>query len=155
MGDPEMPVYITTPQIFENLNIRYYNNTLSIDAGTDSCTICVMSCDDNGAAIYDIREDVSQASFDDISENVSICVSKQGYASHVSYLTFSYIQNQTFETPVIIESGVIRIGSSVTDSLQEGPVNFNGNIVELKGRKIQIEPSVNVSNNTTLRISIK
>lgn len=65
VGDPEMPIFTAMPKKFGMVGIGQKPGTgdFLINTGVDSCTICVMSIDDEGTAYYDVRRDVASATF--------------------------------------------------------------------------------------------
>lgn len=149
IGDPEMPIYTTTPIEFEDCLITYGDNCLTVDTGVDSCTVCVMSSDDNGVSYYQVQNNIQTATFTSIPSDVSICVTKQNYIPKVFYSTI-YIQNETVTGSHSYEANVIKVGSSVTSSKPAGPVHFDSDSVELKANRIIIGPKTTINRNTFL-----
>lgn len=94
VGDPEMPVYTTVPKEFSFTNITFgkNGNCIEISTGVDSCRICMMSTDDNGASIYQIANNVNHAEFN-ISKAFSICITKQNYIPY--YATWPAIKSSS------------------------------------------------------------
>lgn len=80
IGDPEMPIFTTTPKIFENVSIGYSSDgrNLVIDAGVDSCAICIMSIDDNGKSFYRTYKSAKKVT-EPITMPLSICITKKNY----------------------------------------------------------------------------
>lgn len=89
IGDPETPIYTTTPSKFTAYTIGYGKNTVNVNTGVDSCTVCVMSSKDDGATYYDVRRNVRKATFSNVATDVTVCISKQNYIPRVCSISKS------------------------------------------------------------------
>jgi len=152
IGDPEMPIYTTTPTEFNNCTVQYGNGSVTVNTGVAGCTICVMSIDDSGQSYYDVRNNVGNATFTNIPSNVSICITKQNYIPKV-FESSIYIQNETVIGPKTYNAETIKVGTSVTSEKPTGPVVFYGGTVQLNAKHIIIEPETTINSNTEFNMS--
>lgn len=153
IGDPEMPIYTSTPEEFDNCSVTFDNDNILVNTGVNGCNICVMSKDDNGATYYEVRNNTKDAAFANISSNVSICITKQNYIPKVIDLSCIYIQNETVTGPKTYNADIIKAGTAVTSTKPTGPVIFNGGTVQLNAKSITIEPSTTINSNTNFIMS--
>lgn len=93
IGDPETPIFTTTPSKFTNTQISFGQKKIDVDTRKDSCTICIMSTNDDGESYYEVRNNVRKATFKDITKDVSVCITKQNYIPIVFYLKAAVITN--------------------------------------------------------------
>ncbi len=143
LGDPEMPLFTEYPKSFSNISISYTDSTLSVNAGLDSCRICVMSSNDVGNTYYHIEDIVSNATFTIPVNTYSVCVTKSGYIPYRAIVcNGNYIQNESFDCDTYVYSGQLSIGSDVSTAKPKGPV-----IVESGKMKINATNSVYIKNN--------
>lgn len=66
-----------------------------------------------------------------------------------------YIQNETVTGPKTYSGDVIKIGSSVTGTKEQGPVTFSGGTIVLLGNDVELSPVTTVSKGTTFTIENK
>ena len=79
IGDPEMPIYTTTPQTFANCSVKESEGKVYVITGEGNCKVCVMSSDDYGKTYYKVYNDISLIAFNKRDENLTICITKQNY----------------------------------------------------------------------------
>ena len=145
--DPEMPVYLSTPMGFDNANISYSNNVISVTTGIPDCCICVMSRNDNGESYYNVVDSTQSESFILPSGSYNICITKTGYAPYTAIVGDSvYIQNETINSSTIIIANHTFIGEDVLTNMPHGPViitdrsslkQFNGDVSIPKGFEVK------------------
>ena len=84
IGDPEMPIYTTTPKEIPFCSITYGidGKTVYVNAGTDSCRICLMS-QDEGKTDYIVLKNRQKAEFTPTSPS-TICITKQNYIPYIN-----------------------------------------------------------------------
>lgn len=112
IGDPEMPVFTNTPQSLPKTKVKIENGKATIDAGVDSCTVCLMSRYDNGASYYKVQRNVKTASFEEIADSLTLCITKQNYIPNVIYDLKSYeLINRTPLSGGLITGAGAGIGS--------------------------------------------
>lgn len=80
IGDPEMPVYTTTPKQFANVMTTYSKDgkSVAINTGVDSCKICIMSANDDGESYYSVLNNVKETTLS-VDQIYSVCITKQNY----------------------------------------------------------------------------
>ena len=89
LGDPEMPIYTSTPQNFSNaqINIDSNGNVTVSTGGVDSCTIALTSID-NGQSFFEVAENVSSYTFSEVNARCYVTITKHNYRPYRS--GFSY-----------------------------------------------------------------
>lgn len=156
IGDPEMPIFTSTPKQFSDVSVESENGVVKVNTGVDGCNICVMSIKDNGSSFYKVQKNVREATFTNINSTASLCITKQNYVPFVKQVEYDVnIQDETITTDKEYDADTIKIGSAVTSSKAEGPVIINSGTIRFKAPKITIEPKVTVSKNAKLKISNK
>ncbi|MBQ6063611.1 MAG: hypothetical protein IJK87_08275 [Prevotella sp.] len=125
LGDPEMPLRISTPKSFDSIIITLLGEeSIYVNANVDSCVICVMSANDNGFSYYRV-DTLRQKTYPFAADTMSICITKDNYIPVVyKYVKGGnlYIQNETMHGNNHIHGGYIMVGSNVTIEKEEGPV---------------------------------
>ncbi len=145
LGDPEMPIYLSCPKEFNNVNISYNNGILSISTGVDSCKICISSTQRDG--YYNLRENVSSWNLTGLDSSYYICITKPGYIPYVAKVADTvYIQNQTFTDDYDIYSDKTFIGKDVTDEQPHGDV-----VIERGKTTITHNNGVTIKNGFTVK----
>lgn len=152
IGDPEMPIFTTTPKDFSNSSIVCYEDSLTVHTGIAGCTVCVMSSDDNGNSYFQVKREVENVTFHGTPSDVSICITKQNYIPKV-ILANLYIQNDTITESRVFEANCIKVGTAVISSKPSGPVVFNGGTIQLKANSVVFEPETTIESGTELIIS--
>lgn len=157
IGDPEMPIYTTTPHRFTNVTITQDENKITVNTGLPGCSICLMSINDTGETYHEVRNNVQNAVFNGVDTEVSVCVTKQNYIPFVKEVDNKnlYLQNENITGPKSYEYNVVKIGSSVTSTKPNGEVNFNGGDINIKANKIVIDNGTSISTNTNFKMSNK
>lgn len=153
IGDPEMPIYTSTPKEFDNCSVKSEDGYIHIDTGIEGCNICVMSKDDDGATYYKVQNNVKEASFPNIPTSVSICITKQNYIPTILESSIIYIQNETVTGTKVYNADFIKVGSSITATKPTGPVVFDRGNIQLKAKSITIEPETTINSNTNFIMS--
>lgn len=151
LGDPEMPVFIDTPKIFSNASCFFRNDSLVINPGVDSCKICVMSIQDNGASHYEVYDNVSSVSLVTPAVDCSICITKPGYVPYITnYFDTIYVQNEAISGLRNILARHVFVGSDVTTDKPQGAVNIVSGQTKIIGNDINIENDFVVTQGATL-----
>ena len=73
----------------------------------------------------------------------------------VSVSSTTYIQNESITGPRTIDSDILKIGSKVTSSKQEGPVKIGSGKVKIQASSITFESGVTISIDANLVINNK
>lgn len=142
IGDPEMPIFTSTPMSL-SANVSYQtNNTLVITANTSSCNICVSYIPSEGAdKVYRVVKGVQSATFQDVYSDVTICITKQNYIPLlVDYkINELYIQNRTIDDSTLFQADIVKIGKDVTNQISQGAVVFDQSDTTIRAHKVEIK----------------
>ena len=123
LGDPEMPVFTSTPQIFQNVVVAYQNGNLNVSTGLDSCRICVSSVADNGNNYYEVVDNVNTGNFINITNDSYLCITKPGFIPYIARVGPTvYLQNESIVRDLSVFSNNSYAGSDVTTEKAQGPV---------------------------------
>ena len=153
LGDPEMPIYTQTPIEFASCAISFIESGIAVSTGTDSCTICVMSTEDNGASYYDVRNYVSSAIFQGINQDVTVCITKHNYVPKIMEVRpVINIQNEHILDSKLYVADKVNVGSHVTDSIPIGNVVFEGGTTKIKANSVRLMPGTRVNTGAQLKI---
>lgn len=150
IGDPEMPVYIDTPQNFDKLQITFSNGTLNVSTGMNDCTICV-----SGTNYYEVSSGTT-ASFSNVVDGYNLCVTKPGYIPFVATIKDAeYLQNTTLTGNNYIVAKDVYVGRDVTTAIPQGNVTIsNGNTVICGTNSVTLKNDVTVQPGATLKITM-
>jgi len=153
LGDPEMPVYTQTPVEFDSCAISFIESGIAVNTGTDNCTICVMSTEDNGASYYDVRNYVGSALFYGIDQDITVCITKHNYVPKIMEVRpVINIQNEHILDSRLYVADKVNIGSHVTDSIPIGNVVFEGGTTKIKANSVRLMPGTRVNTGAQLKI---
>lgn len=132
LGDPEMPVYLSCPQRFDNVSVSYLNHVLSVNANTSNYRICITSKDDYGDTYYEVIDSISSHLFTLPSGAYRLCISKYGYIPYIVTIADDlYIQDETFTSNSHIIANQVHVGSHVTNDKPQGPVIISNGSVKI------------------------
>jgi len=120
IGDPEMPVFVSAPNMFNNVKINFTGNSTTINTGIPDCRICIMSANDHGNSYYRVYENSQSLVLTDLPVNCSICITKQGYVP--KQYSLCIIQNETLTGTNIYSNDIVMFGNSFTTQKSSGPV---------------------------------
>lgn len=152
VGDPEMPIFTTTPMSL-SANVSYQtNNTLVITANTSSCNICVSYIPYEGAdKVYRVVKGVQSATFQDVYSDVTICITKQNYIPLLVDYSINelYIQNRTIDDSTLFQADTVKIGKDVTNQISQGAVVFDQSDATIRAHKVEIK-SATINRNAKL-----
>ena len=153
LGDPEMPVYTQTPVEFDSCAISFIESGIAVNTGTDNCTICVMSTEDNGASYYDVRNYVGSALFYGIDQDITVCITKHNYVPKiVNIRPVINIQNEHILDSRLYIADKVNIGSHVTDSIPIGNVVFESGTTKIKANSVRLMPGTRVNTGAQLKV---
>lgn len=148
LGCPETSMWTGTPSTFlSGTTVIENGSSVTVNARTTGCQICVMSANDNGIAYHQVKKGVSSATFTNVPKPYSVTVTKHNYIPFL-YPDDLFIQNKTYNSNnYYITGNNIHAGSSVTNTQTEGPVviegssnivfDANGDIVLDKGFEVK------------------
>lgn len=130
IGDPEMPIYTSTPKTLSFVKIQKKGNSLVVNTGNIICNICVSSIVDNGKTYYERRNDVTNAVFTEINSLVSVCVTKQDYIPVVETYNFQISENCITSCSQRNTDGTFVISTKLCENVKDATVvisDINGN----------------------------
>ena len=83
VGDPEMPIYTSTPKEIMAPMVLHDNTGKSVHilTLTDSCTFCATDAKTGGESYFHLVKNANEANFDNLTEDedVVICITKQNH----------------------------------------------------------------------------
>ena len=123
MGDPEMPIFTTTPKIFDNITLTYNSNGLYINTNVYNCHICVSGRDNT--CYMNIDDDDTFLWNSLLDGEYNACITKPGYIPYNKIFSVNqgiYIQNESINANTDYMSSNVYIGSDVKPSSPQGPV---------------------------------
>lgn len=128
LGDPEMPVYISTPQKQNNITCDFSNGTLTVQTPYtpgDLGYICIMSLNNNGASYYFRSSIAYNQTYNLPSGSYSVCITHPGCIPYVKYVGNNvYIQNRTLSGDNEVAAKNVFVGRNVLTSIPQGPVTI-------------------------------
>ena len=132
MGDPEMPIYLSKPKSFQNVNIQFVNDSIYVDAGTGDFDICFINKSDSTE--YYIARGIADSVtvFGRINGTFDVCTTKPDYIPYTTSCDDTYLQNLTLAGMKTYETGYAMIGSDVTDKVAQGAVVVNSGSTTVK-----------------------
>ena len=138
--DPEMPVYLSTPKQFTDINLSLTNGILTINTGVDDCRITAISILDGGESLYEVYDSLSSVSISNFANGDAICVTKPGYIPYIaSYSDLEYIQDESIEGQKVIWANEVHIGSDVTTAKPIGPVSIESGSTIIHSNDVTIK----------------
>lgn len=134
IGDPEMPIYTTSPQKFKNVEITQRDGMIIVKPGVSGCNVCIMS-NNNGEKYYSSRAECSDSVFfggltykttaDVVADEskFTVTISKQDYIPKIITLNLElYTPNQTISEKQYI-NGIT--GCSPSPTSGETTISYN------------------------------
>lgn len=125
MGCPETELWTVVPNHFTNVSIQDDESTLSVNAGVNNVSICVMSALDNGETYYQKVDNVSSFTFQNISKPYNITITKHNYFPYLYNPNDLYVQNVNWDNERVISANRFFIGTDVTNTIPFGNVIIN------------------------------
>ena len=155
LGDPEMSVYLTAPQVLSEPEITIEDSIIHIETNINDCKICVTSREDYGQSYFAVSDSVDSDYFTKPSEPFRICITKQGYIPYIITVADNlYIQNETIDYPESIMATKVYVGTDVTGDKPQGPVIIKGTTVNINvSNKLSINNGFKLEKGAILRIN--
>jgi len=153
LGDPEMPVFLSKPQNFHDVDVQIVNDSIYVDAGTDGFDICFIN--QNDSSDYYIARDIpnSVVSFERLNGEYDICITKPGYIPYFTTCNCLYLQNNTLSGTNTFKSKKAMIGSNVTNKVDHGSVVINSGKTTIKAKETTISKDFEVKKGAILVIT--
>ncbi|MCM1491458.1 MAG: C25 family cysteine peptidase [Muribaculum sp.] len=153
IGDPEMPIFTSRPQLFEDIEVHLTNSTFNINTNESGCRICFMDVWDYGEGFYKVFENVKKASVVNLPTECSICITKQNFLP--LQLNLSILQNKTITSNKNLNSDIVMLGSCITDSEKSGDVIIKSGKTIINSPNIIIGPGTYVEKGASLVLNSK
>lgn len=161
-GDPEMPVFISTPKVFESSSVEIKGGEVCVSSGCEGSKICVSSYRNPYNVYHETGETEMNVPVADLPEGeVTVCITKDGFIPKIYTLMLEpdydtlTIQNQTLKGDSEYSSDIIRIGSKIDPDKAEGAVVVEDGRTVLMGKEIRISPEMIVKKRAELIISVE
>lgn len=155
IGDPETYLFLDTPNTF-NANVSYFNGTISINTGVSDCSICVSSLNDFGESYYRVVMG-SQASFSNVNDTVSVCLTKPGYIPFYVICKDGdtiLVQNESIMGNCSVTANRVVAGSDVTSQVSQGAVVIKDGNVNIRGtHRVTLKNNFKVKAGARLNVS--
>ncbi len=155
IGDPETYLFLDTPNTF-NANVSYFNGTISINTGVSDCSICVSSLNDFGESYYRVVMG-SQASFSNVNDTVSVCLTKPGYIPFYVICKDGdtiLVQNESIMGNCSVTANRVVAGSDVTSQVSQGAVVIKDGNVNIRGtHRVTLKNNFKVKAGVRLNVS--
>ena len=149
MGDPEMPIFTTTPQSFSNIVVSNSGGVISVNTNVSDCRICITGRNNNTTFL--VGKDTSTLSSSVLTNGeYNVCVTKPGYIPYNVRIGINqdvYIQNETFATNVGIIAPNVKIGKDVNTTATQGPVTIENGKMNIK-----LQNEVLIKNNFEVKL---
>lgn len=139
-GDPEMPVYKSTPSAIPNVTVDFNGSDLTLTTGVERPYLCLMSKYDEGNEFYYYNYgNGSPYSYDNIFHNMfgeySFCLTKKGYLPTLALIGNTiHLQNESLSGNNNIISYHTLIGSNVTNQTSQGGVTIESGSTVITSR---------------------
>lgn len=154
-GDPSMQIPTEVPSAFSNVSVTRNNGKVTVSIAEVAERVTFYDMLTNEVCCYS----GSTASIKTKNpQYVTVCVSGHNKIPYVNYgkePSVVYIQNETINNSRNFSGDYIKVGSSVTDTKEEGPVYVNSGTTNIEGTVISIYPETTISNKAKLKLSIK
>lgn len=149
-GDPSMEIRTEYPTSFSNVNVTRGSNSISVSLGSDSGRITFYDTSTGTVTAY-LGSSATQACN---PATTKVCIYGHNRIPYIDEPpTAYYIQNETVTGNITISADVIKAGSNVTDTKPQGPVYFNGGVINLNGGTVELNGETTVTIGTTLNIN--
>ena len=125
LGDPEMPIYTSAPQHFDNVEITIANGEVRATSNIPGCRFCFMDRNDN--SFYYVCDSSSTASIQNMDGVYQICITKPGYIPYIAIVGYDIaLQNESVDYPIhVFANNKSFMGSNVNSDVCPGPVVVN------------------------------
>lgn len=158
-GDTEMPVYTSSPQLFENISIALSSDSLEITNYDTNCDMAIAEyyiSDDlaNGSLqVHKQQSNIRQIAFGNIPSKGIISISREGYVPLVIPYENGklYLQDCSFKGSNRFSADTIYVGPEVTDMKNKGDLYFNQAAVTLEAKTVRIDPGVKIGLGNSLK----
>lgn len=136
LGDPEMPVYNTIPNKFDNVHIKHYNGSFTVFPHEERIFHCLMSRLDQGNSFYEASNVICDSlEYTNLSGEYMLCLTNHNFIPYCTILGPTvYLQNEILDNNINVTSDYTYIGSNVTADRTEGPVSIENGFSVISSR---------------------
>ena len=130
LGDPELPIYTTNPNKFDNIEININDQKLYINTGIDNTKITITSYTDYGESYYKTYNNTKEVSISttNLPQKYFIVITKNNYVPFIYTHIGNIIQNKIISNNITISTNQnIFIGYDVNLLEKQGPVILKSN----------------------------
>ena len=155
MGDPEMPVYLSKPVFFQNVDIQFVNDSIYVETGVCDFDICFVNQSDS--TDYYITRDIetSNTVFSRKNGGFDVCVTKPNYVPFFMVCDNTYLQNKTLTGSKSYTAPNVMIGSNVTNKVAQGAVVINSGSTTIKATEgVTITKDFEVKSGAVFNVTI-
>lgn len=154
--DPEMRPYCSMPTVFEKASVCYQNGCLTVDAGEDSCRICVSSKSEEEWNFYKVMDNTRQITLSDVPQSFTVCIVKDGhipFCKHFIYENEVYVQDKTICTDTQINAANVYIGEDVDGKKAKGPVTVSTGTLEVRAsNKTHVKNGLKIRKGASMKL---
>lgn len=161
IGDPEMPVFIEQPKLFNNLRFEQIDNEITINTGVKDCRICIKGLPEMTNSLYKVFDYTDNLTLENCSDLYSICITKQGYIPALYYISHDaekniwHIQNERLVGSNSFTFDNVNIGSNVSNVIPGGCVEINAGSTIITAKSAVIKPGVTIKKGVEFKIKNK
>lgn len=149
IGDPEMPIFISTPKIF-NSKLEKVENGFELDCLTNGVKIAVKDNTTNTTFLF---ENISSINLSDLPETSRICLTKQNYIPKV--IQIKKIQNRDFEGGDTIDGDLVLTGAAVHNGSPRGEVVFSKGETRIQAGEVLLDTGTVIEKGAVVEINTK
>lgn len=156
MGDPEMPVYLSKPNYFQNVDIKFVNDSIYVGTGVSGFDVCFVNQTDSTEYYIARNIETSDAVFGRKNGAFDACITKPNYVPFSMVCNITYLQNKTLIGIKNYVAKNVIIGSNVTNKVEEGAVVINSGSTSVKATEgVTITKDFEVKNGAEFSITIE
>lgn len=153
IGDPEMPIFISTPKKFDDVKFACGMTGLSIDTGVDNCRICVTDEVDHGEGYFEVFDNVQCVTTSNLPDECTICITKQGYIPKL--FSLRVLQNKTIKGNNNFDYDIVMLGASATTFLKSGETIIKDGQTKVNATEIYLGPGTTIEKGAQLILTTK
>lgn len=154
LGDPEMPIFISAPKHFGDIEVVEDLGTYKINTHLDSYRICITHQTDS--TIYIVQDNCRSASMRILNGTFIVYVTKPGYIPCKLVIGKNInVQNESIRGDVrYFSTNNISMGSEVSTEINPGPVSveIDGNIIIKRKREVLLDKGFSIKEGGTFEI---
>lgn len=149
IGDPEMPVFISKPSSFQNVNIAVDESGIMLRTGIENCRIAITDqLYLSGAKLISVSDNTDSIHLNGIPSLFNVCVTKQNYISYCKRIYYSH--DRKINNKLLVNSDIAQFGPN---SSEENGVELGDNAdVSISAAEIIFHSNFKASQESILNI---